>query len=150
MTEKQSSYKCDTTQGRKPSAPEDYNINYQEAMIEGYSDGKSDTWIRAKVFDGVAHATFTGWLENDQFLACVKRGHAFSQSYWEDISQDHANGGNSDANATSLIFNMSNRFKDDWKQRQSVEQTTTHHVELEDVKKAEQFLIDNGIDPNTL
>lgn len=136
--------------GRPEINPQDIESNWKEAMLNAYSDGKSDVWVRARVFKAVSNSTWYRWLEHEEFSETVKEGRLLSQAWWEDVSVDHAVGNNTDANATSLIFNMSNRFKDEWKQRQSVEQTTTHHVEFEDIKKTEQFLIDNGIDPSTL
>lgn len=150
MTEKQSS---DTKpkMGAPTKNPEDVNPNWQEAMKVAYSEGKSDTWVRARVLNAISRDLWYRWMEEDKdFSDSVKQGRELSQAWWEDVSVDHAVGSNTDANATSLIFNMSNRFKDDWKQRQSVEQTTTHVMEFEDLKKTEQFLIDNGIDPSSI
>lgn len=149
MTEKQSS-EVKNKVGRPLKNPMDIESNWKELMKIAYTDGKSDVWVRARVFKGISDALWYRWIEDEEFSRTVKAGRVLSQAYWEDLSHDHAAGNNTDANATSLIFNMSNRFKDEWKQRQSVEQETRIVIELDDVKKAEQFLIDNGIDPKSL
>jgi hypothetical protein len=147
MTEKQSEVNLG---GRPLKNPEDVNANWQEEMLEAYGNGKSDVWVRARVFKAISNDLWYRWTEDDTFSETVKRGRALSQAWWEDVSTDHAVGNNTDANATSLIFNMSNRFKDEWKQRQSVDQVTTVKADIDDLKKIDERLREYGIDPNSL
>lgn len=139
--------------GRPKINPEDYNPNWEEEVASAYSEGKSDTWIRAKCFKKhvVSDDLWYRWIEEIEiFSRAIKNGKKMSQAWWEDVSQEHASGCNTDANATSLIFNMSNRFKEQWKQRQSVEQTTKHSLDIDELDKLQEFLEENGVDTKNL
>ena len=139
--------------GRPQVNPEDYNPQWVDAVTAAYGDGKSDVWVRARCFNGrvVSQDLWTRWLEEiEDFSLTVSNGRYLSQSYWEEKSQDHAVGINTDANATSLIFNMTNRFKGTWKQRQSVEQSTKVSLDMDEAGKLEEFLKEHGIDTSQI
>jgi hypothetical protein len=139
--------------GRPKVSPEDYNPNWKEELEAAYLDGKSDIWVRARCFKGkvISSELWYRWLEEEkEFSTTVKAGKVLSQSYWEDLSQSHGAGINTDANATSLIFNMTNRFSESWKQRQSVEQSTKVSLDMDDADKLAEFLKENGVDVSSL
>lgn len=153
VTKKVTKKKEPKANGRPKVNPEDYNPDWAKEMTEAYSEGKSDVWVRARCFNGkvVSEDLWYRWVEEvDEFSLTVKGGKLLSQSHWEDVSQDHAKGINTDANATSLIFNMSNRFKDTWKQRQSVEQSTKVSLDMDEAGKLEEFLKEHGIDTSKI
>lgn len=139
--------------GRPKVSPEDYNPDWKEQILKAYRDGNSDVWIRARCFNDriVSDDLWYRWIEEEEdFSRTVKFGKQLSQAWWEEQSKDHASGTNTDANATSLIFNMSNRFKDEWKQRQSVEQTTKVTFDVEDLDELQEFLEENGVNTEGL
>jgi hypothetical protein len=139
--------------GAPKISPEDYNPEWKEQMLEAYKNGKSNVWVKVNCFNDhrVSDDLWYRWLEEEEELSgTVKLGKQMSQAYWEDVSQEHANGTNTDANATSLIFNMSNRFKDEWKQRQSVEQTTKHSLDVNSLDELQDFLEENGVNIDDL
>lgn len=67
--------------------------------------------------------TFMVWqTENKQFSEAVKQAIDLSQAWWEKNGRIATFGGCDGFNATSFIFNMKNRFKDDWRDKQESEQ----------------------------
>lgn len=136
--------------------PEDYNPEWQEEILSAYEDGKSDVWVRVKCFKNhrVSNDLWYRWIDEiEEFSETVKYGKELARAWWENVSQEHASGVNTDANATSLIFNMTNRFRDGedaWKQRQSVEQTTKHSLDIQEADKLREFLEENGVDTSEL
>ena len=139
--------------GRHTVNPEEYNPNWEKEIIAAYKDGKSDTWIKANCFKShrVSNDLWDRWIDEiENFSEAIKHGRKLSQSWWEDQSQDHACGRNLDANATSLIWNMSNRFRREWKQRQPQEEPIKFKLEIEGLDKLGEFLEENGVDITTL
>ena len=139
--------------GRPKVDPEDYNTEWQEEMLAGYSDGNSDVWIRVNCFKKhtVSKDLWYRWIEEiDQFSSTVKEGHELCQAWWETKSKEHATGAKPEANATSLIFNMCNRFKNTWQQRQTVEQTTKHTLDINNLEALEELLEEHGVDVGKL
>jgi len=138
--------------GRPKVNPEDYNANWKQEVIGGYKLGKSDVWVRVNCFKDhtVSEDLWYRWIDEiDDFSLIIKSGHESSQSWWENVSQDHADGTNPQANATSLIFNMSNRFKDgrnSWQQRVNVEQTTKLSLDVNELDKLREYLAEHGVD----
>ena len=59
------------------------------------------------------------------FLEAIKMGETFSQAWWEELGRSGTSGENTDINATMYQFNMKNRFKEDWRDKQEIQQTTT-------------------------
>ena len=66
---------------------------------------------------GVHHSTFIAWQEeHPEFSAAVKDAQFFSQAWWEGKGRV-ATFDSVGFNATSFIFNMKNRFPDDWRDK---------------------------------
>lgn len=139
--------------GRPKVDPEDYNPNWEEEMMAGYADGNSDIWVRVHCFKKhiISSDLWYRWIDElAGFSAAVKQGKTASQAFWETEGKKHATGENTDANATSLIFQTCNRFPDAWKQRQSVEQTTKVSLGIDEIDKLKDILEENGVDIENL
>ena len=137
-----------TEDGRPKVSPDECSDSWKKDMLELYKEGNSDVVVRATCFGGrvVSFDLWARWLEEeDGFSETVSYGRALSQVWWESVSKEHASGANTDANATSLIFNMCNRFKDDFQQRQGVEQTTTHNLSFKELEALRVELKESGI-----
>lgn len=66
----------------------------------------------------IDYTTFLAWQDkHEEFSKAVKRAEQNSKGWWERLGRQSANGEVDGFNATSFIFNMKNRFKDDWKDR---------------------------------
>jgi len=64
----------------------------------------------------VDRSTLNEWCELHQdFSRAVKRGLDKAQAWWENNGRVATFGGFPGYNATSYIFQMKNRFKDDWR-----------------------------------
>ncbi len=64
---------------------------------------------------GVDRATVKNWMEqHEEFFHAVKSGLDKAQAWWEAKGREATFGGIDGYNATSYIFQMKNRFKDDW------------------------------------
>lgn len=70
----------------------------------------------------VAMSTFFLWMdEHPHFSEAVKKSTELSQGWWERVGRQATIGEVDGFNATSFIFNMKNRFKEDWRDRQEVD-----------------------------
>ena len=109
--------------------PTVYNPEFCQIVIDMMSEGKSKMQLCAKF--SISYQTFLDWLNpamvnhHPDFLEAVKLGEAFSQAWWENVGREGAVGINADVNATMYQFNMKNRFKEDWRDKQEIAQTTT-------------------------
>lgn len=66
---------------------------------------------------GTSKQRIYDWAEQfEEFRDAVKRGEELSRLFWESLGVEGARG--SDAfNATAWIFNMKNRFHEEWRDR---------------------------------
>jgi transposase len=79
---------------------------------------------------GINRDTFNEWRKsNKEFSDTVKQALALSQAWWEKLGRDGAMG-EKQINATTWIFNMKNRFRDDWRDKQEVEQSGVTVVKI--------------------
>ena len=63
----------------------------------------------------ISQDTFCRWQkENPEFSEAVKEAVRHSQAWWEKKGRQATFGGVEGFNATSYIFNMKNRFRDEW------------------------------------
>lgn len=70
---------------------------------------------------GIARETFYRWQElYPEFSNAVRQMRMRSQAWWEEQGRRATFGGTDGFNATSFIFNMKNRFPDDWRDKQEV------------------------------
>lgn len=91
--------------------PSEYKQEYCEKVIEYMTQGDSKVAVAAKL--GIARDTLYQWAkEHKEFSDTIKRGLDLSQVWWEDLGKELVLQGQ--GNATAWIFNMKNRFRDDW------------------------------------
>lgn len=69
----------------------------------------------------IDRGTLNEWMDaHEEFSRAVKRGLQKAQAWWEERGRVATFGGVEGFNATSFIFNMKNRFKEDWADRSLV------------------------------
>ena len=108
--------------------PSKYSPDFCERVVSSGAEGKTLAGM-AEDLD-IDRSTLNEWIErHDDFSRAVKRGLQKSQAWWENQGRIATFGGIEGYNATSFIFNMKNRFPDDWRDKQEVEQT--HHFDEE-------------------
>ncbi len=121
--------KKEKPEGYEFGRPTLYKPEFCQQAIDMMKEGKSKMQVCAAF--SISYQTFLDWLnpsmQNHQpdFLEAVRLGETFSQAWWEGLGQDGTSGSNPDVNATMYQFNMKNRFKDDWRDKQEIEQKTT-------------------------
>jgi len=144
------------TAGRPKVDPEDYNPDWEEQMLDGYARGKSDVWVRVKCFGNhiVSNDLWSRWQEEiEEFSVAVRGGRELSRIWWENLSQDSADGTNTKGNFNSIKFNMTNRFRhgdDAWKDRQEIVQTTKVGLDIEELDKLKEFLEEHNVPTDDL
>lgn len=73
---------------------------------------------------GVSRETFNRWRhENPEFRDAIKAALVASQAWWERNGRAGTFGETEGFNATSYIFQMKNRFPDDWRDKKQHEMT---------------------------
>lgn len=91
----------------------------------------------------VAWSTFALWRDkHPEFSEAVKEAVRESQAWWERQGRLATFGGVDGFNATSYIFNMKNRFRDDWSDKVINEHTGKDGgaIKTEDVTPREQLM----------
>lgn len=101
--------------------PSKYDSLFCEMVIECGRQGMGKLEMCAEI--GCHYTTFEDWQEkHSEFSEAVKEGLRQSQAWWERKGRE-ATFNSKDFNATSYIFNMKNRFKEDWRDKHEVENT---------------------------
>jgi len=81
---------------------------------------------------GIDYNTFESYQEkHPEFFKAVKQGGQLSQAWWGRKGREATFGGVDGFNATSYIFNMKNRFKEDWRDKHEFEHSGGLTVTLE-------------------
>lgn len=102
----------------KIGRPTIYDPAYCEQLIEHMAEGLSFESFAGAI--GVSKQTLYDWLEaNPAFLDAKKEGFEQSRLTWEKIGNNLAKTGT--GNAVAFIFNMKNRFREDWNDKQQIE-----------------------------
>lgn len=103
---------------RKPGRPSDYTTECCEAVIALGRKGLSRAQIAAAL--DVARSTMQEWEKKHvEFAAAMARARDVALAWWEDAGQLGLTMGK-EFNATAFIFQMCNRFGDDYRQRQEM------------------------------
>lgn len=98
-------------------APSKYDPAYCERVVALGEEGKTIAEMAADL--DVARTTFNDWREqHEEFSYAVRRGIEKAQAWWESNGRVATFGGFDGFSATSYIFQMKNRFRDDWADRQ--------------------------------
>lgn len=110
--------------------PTKYDPSYCEKVIEMGKYGASKHEMALDL--DINFSTFLLWQEtHEEFSKAVREATGFAQAWWEKNGRTATFGSTPGFNATSFIFNMKNRFKEDWRDR--VEQDISAKVETTDV-----------------
>ena len=110
-------------------SPTNYKPEFCQQAIEIMKGGGSRREVCLDL--SICYQTFLDWLNpaksNHQpdFLEAVKLGDSLCQAWWEKQGRIGTFGGIEGMNATMYQFNMKNRFKEEWRDKQEVVQTTT-------------------------
>lgn len=98
--------------------PTDYKPEYCQMLIDHMAEGFSFESFAAVV--KVNRDTLYNWVAiHPDFSDAKKSGFDESRLTWEKIGRDIAKKG--EGNATAFIFNMKNRFREDWNDKQTIE-----------------------------
>jgi hypothetical protein len=93
--------------------PTKYDESFCAIVLAAGEDGKTLAGM-AEALD-VDRETVNNWREaHPEFSRAVKRGLQKAQAWWEDQGRIATFGAIDGFNATSYIFQMKNRFRDDW------------------------------------
>tara|TARA_R100001086_G_scaffold180400_5_gene100191 strand:- start:14542 stop:14919 length:378 start_codon:yes stop_codon:yes gene_type:complete len=104
------------TKGR----PTKYKPEFCDKVIEMGREGASKAEMALEL--DIAMSTFDVWQnDREDFSEAVKRATALSQGWWEKNGRLATFGGVDGFNATSYIFQMKNRFSDDWRDKRETE-----------------------------
>lgn len=100
--------------------PSKYDPAFCEDVIE-VGKGGGTLAEMADAID-IDRSTLNEWVaKHDEFSRAVKSGLDRAQAWWEKNGRIATFGGKEGFNATSFIFNMKNRFPDDWKDQKQLE-----------------------------
>lgn len=102
--------------------PTKYDPAFCDLVLEVGENGGTLAEM-AEVCDVERH-TLNAWVErHEEFSTAVKRGLQKAQVLWERRGMAATFGDCDGFNATSFIFNMKNRFKEDWRDKVEQEQS---------------------------
>lgn len=97
---------------KKLGRPSRYDPSYCELAIELGATGKSKTQIAAAI--GVVRDTLSNWAAaNPEFAQAMKFAKELEMAWWESVGQTNMT--RSGFNATAFIFQMKNRFREDYR-----------------------------------
>ena len=104
---------------RPVGRPSEYDPSMLDKIIEIGKIGGSQVEMAVEI--GVSRETFYRWKDElPEFCDTVKKALDLSQSWWEKQGRVATFAGDG-FNATSYIFNMKNRFKEDWRDKVETE-----------------------------
>lgn len=99
--------------------PSKYDPAMCEVVIECGKQGMTVAEMAAEL--DICRDTFNEWRnEKKEFSDAVKRGLGFAQAWWEQRGRQHTFKQDG-FNATSYIFQMKNRFRDEWSDRKEMD-----------------------------
>lgn len=94
--------------------PSKYQPSFCDVVIQLGKEGASKVEMACAL--DICKATFYNYeQEYPEFLDAVKKAVMFSQCFWEKQGRIATFGATPNFNATTWIFNMKNRFSEDWK-----------------------------------
>ena len=105
-----------TNRGR----PSKYDVKFCDTVVSVGEDG--GTLAEMAVACGINRETLNNWADiHPEFSSAIKAGMEKAQAWWEQKGRVATFGGMPGFNATSYIFHMKNRFKDDWRDKVETE-----------------------------
>lgn len=104
----------------KRGRPSLYDAEFCEIVLELGAQGKSKAQIAARL--GINRDTLNEWTKiHPEFSVAVKNAQELALAWWEDAGQ--VNMARQGFNATAYIFQMKNRFRDDYRDVTAMEHT---------------------------
>lgn len=113
--------------------PTKYRPEMCDKAISLMAEGDSKESVCADL--GINKTTLYEWCnpEGDyyieEFSNAIKEGEKLCQRFWENELKKATLGINKDANPTLMIFNMKNRFRENWADMQTVNHNLKRSVE---------------------
>jgi hypothetical protein len=124
---------------KKVGRPTKYEPKMCEIVINCGKEGMSKCEMALEL--DIAYDTFDRWQnQNKKFSEAVKEAMRHSQAWWERNGRMATFGGIDGFNATSYIFNMKNRFRDDWNDTMKNEHSGPDGGPI--VQKIERVIVD--------
>lgn len=104
----------------KRGRPTKYKPEMCDQIIELGKQGASKHEMAAEI--GIRFSTWNNWEHsNPIFMEAVSEALAQSQAWWEKNGRIATFGGYDGFNATSYIFQMKNRFSNDWRDKRETQ-----------------------------
>lgn len=104
----------------KRGQPTKYKPEYCEAVLEMGKEGYSKAEMALEL--GHPYSTIDNWTKaHPEFLEAIKMAVEISQGWWERKGRQMAVGEIEGGNPTTYIFNMKNRFREDWRDKHEVD-----------------------------
>ncbi len=105
---------------KKLGRPSTYDPSYCELVLELGAEGKSRAQIAAAI--GVSRNTLTNWANSyADFATALTAAQDLALAWWENAGQQNMT--RSGFNATAFIFQVKNRFRDDYRDMSAHELT---------------------------
>jgi len=99
--------------------PTKYDPAFCARVIECGREGMGKLEMSAEL--GISHQAFLNYQsQHPEFMEAVKEAVAQSQAWWEKNGRIATFGGCDGFNATSYIFQMKNRFPQDWRDKREL------------------------------
>lgn len=110
--------------------PVEYKPEYCQMLIDHMKTGLSYEAFAAVVM--CCKKTLYNWEKQyPEFLHAKSIGQNLCRMHWENLAINNAVSTNGKSlNASVWIFNMKNRFRDEWRDRQEVENIGTQKIEI--------------------
>ncbi|MGB1215825.1 MAG: hypothetical protein ACPG4X_20825 [Pikeienuella sp.] len=100
--------------------PTKYKPDMCQVVIDCGKQGMTLAEMAAEL--DIDRSTLNEWTERHaEFSRAVKSGLDRAQAWWEGKGREHTFEKADGFNATSFIFNMKNRFRDDWNDKTTTE-----------------------------
>jgi hypothetical protein len=118
--------------------PSKYDPSFCEKIVALGKLGKSKAQIASEL--GVVRQTLDNWAaEHPEVIAALREAQEYSLAWWENMAQAVMIEPVPGWNATSFIFQMKNRFRNDY--RDKIETNTTHQGEIA-ITGIERIIVD--------
>lgn len=112
------------------SSTSKWDPEFCERVVELGREGKSMSQIARDL--GIGYTSLKRYQEKKpEFAKALKEAQSAAQAYWEDIGMNGATGKIPGFNATAFIFQMKNRFRDNY----SDKSVNEHHIEVTKINR---------------
>lgn len=131
--------------------PTTYRPEYCDLVVQTGAEGR--TIIQMVVDCKTNRVTFNDWRRaNPEFDKAVKEGLTLAQAWWEEQGRQGTMGKIPGFQSTAYIFQMKNRFRQDWNDRVTVEGSieTRQTLDLSKLSGDELLALTNMLQPKML